>query len=108
MITDRDPYRAAMLEARRTGAAVGVAVYLLLWTAVVAAPFQKAFGDQWCSLAIAAGVVWACAGYLQRGASVDPAGYDGDDESRRADLVGALSAHAAALLGLVLRMLLAR
>lgn len=101
----RNPNRTDMLDARRTGAAVGASVYLLLWTLVVAVPLWKAFGDRWWPLAITSGVVWACSGYLLRGAAVDPAGYD-DDEVRRADLVGALSVHAAALLGLVLRMML--
>ena len=101
----RDPNRTAMLDARRTGTAAGASAYLLLWALIVAVPFWRAFGDQWWPLAITSGVVWACFGYLLRGAAVDPAGYD-DDEVRQADLVGALSVHATALLGLVLRMLL--
>ena len=101
----RDDRRIAALESRRTGAAVGASAYLLLWALIVAVPFWRAFGDRWWPLAITSGVVWACSGYLLRGAAVDPAGYD-DDEVRRADLVGALSVHAAALLGLVLRMML--
>lgn len=105
MSTARDARRIASLEARRTGAAVGASAYLLLWALVVAGPFWWAFGDRWWPLAITSGIVWACSGYLLRGAAVDPAGYD-DDEMRQADLVGALSAHAAALLGLVLRTLL--
>ena len=101
----RDDQRADILEGRRTGAAAGTLVYLFLWALIVAVPLWRAFGDRWWPLAITSGVVWACSGYLLRGAAVDPAGYD-DDEVRRADLVGALSVHAAALLGLVLRMML--